>query len=52
MLNQSVCAHAVLLLPVQPQNKAFTLKVIEETHEAYNKLKQGKRANSEELALS
>lgn len=36
----------------KPQNKAFTLKVIEETHEAYNKLKMGKRANSEELALA
>jgi inorganic pyrophosphatase len=32
-------------------DKAFTLKVIEETHTFYNKLKSGKRANSEELSL-
>uniref|UniRef100_A0A383VCA3 inorganic diphosphatase n=1 Tax=Tetradesmus obliquus TaxID=3088 RepID=A0A383VCA3_TETOB len=32
-------------------DKAFTLKVIEETHTFYNKLKSGRRANSEELSL-
>mmetsp|Transcript_29251 Transcript_29251/g.82546 ORF Transcript_29251/g.82546 Transcript_29251/m.82546 type:complete len:288 (+) Transcript_29251:163-1026(+) len=32
-------------------NKAFTMDVIEETHAFYNKLKSGKRANSEELSL-
>lgn len=33
------------------QNKAFTLNVIKETHEAYVHLKSGARANSEELSL-
>eukprot|EP01024_Parvocaulis_polyphysoides_P038873 TRINITY_DN35110_c0_g1_i1.p1 TRINITY_DN35110_c0_g1~~TRINITY_DN35110_c0_g1_i1.p1 ORF type:complete len:295 (-),score=35.40 TRINITY_DN35110_c0_g1_i1:350-1180(-) len=32
-------------------NKEFCLNVIEETHEFYNKLRSGKRANSEELSL-
>ena len=35
----------------QPLNKEFTLKVIAETHEAYNKLKEGTRENTEELSL-
>ena len=33
------------------QNKAFTLNVIKETHEAYVHLKSGARANTEELSL-
>lgn len=36
----------------QPQNKEFTLKIIAETHEFYNKLKSGARQNTEELALA
>ena len=36
----------------KPLNKEFTLKVIAETHEAYNKLKSGSRENTEELALA
>jgi len=32
-------------------DKAFALKVIEETHGFYNALKSGKRANDEELSL-
>jgi len=35
----------------QAKDKAFTLKVIEETHTFYNKLKNGSRPNSEELSL-
>lgn len=35
----------------QPQNREYTLKVIKETHELYNKLKSGERQNTEELAL-
>lgn len=33
-------------------NREFTLGVINETHEFYNRLKSGKRDNSEELSLS
>ena len=36
----------------KPQNKEFTLHVIEETHEAYMALKSGKRENSDSLALA
>jgi inorganic pyrophosphatase len=36
----------------QYQNKEYTLDVIKETHELYNKLKSGKRENSEGLSLS
>jgi len=32
-------------------NKAYTLDVIEETHEFYKALVSGKRANDEELSL-
>ena len=32
-------------------NKEFTLNVISETHEFYNKLRSGARANTEELSL-
>ena len=32
-------------------NKEFTLKVVEETHGFYNKLRSGARANTEELSL-
>jgi len=32
-------------------DKEFTLKVIDETHQAYVRLKSGKRANTEELSL-
>ena len=36
----------------KPQNKEFTLHVIQETHEAYKALKSGKRENDEQLALA
>jgi len=36
----------------KPMNKAFTLKVIEETAGFYNALKSGKRANDEGLSLN
>ncbi len=32
-------------------NKEFTMHVIQETHEAYVKLKSGARANTEDLSL-
>lgn len=32
-------------------NKEFTMGVIAETHEFYNKLKSGARPNTEELSL-
>ena len=32
-------------------DRAFTMGVIEETHDLYNALKSGKRANDEELSL-
>lgn len=36
----------------QYQNKEYTLQVIQQTHELYNKLKSGKRENTEGLSLS
>ena len=36
----------------QPQNKEFTLHVVQETHEAYKALKSGKRENNDQLALA
>lgn len=36
----------------QYKNREYTLEIIQETHEAYNKLKSGKRENTEGLALA
>ena len=36
----------------KPQNKEFTLHVVQETHEAYKALKSGERENKEQLALA
>lgn len=36
----------------QYKNREYTLQVIQETHELYNKLKSGKRENTEGLALA
>ena len=36
----------------KPQNKEFTMHVVQETHEAYKALKSGQRENKEQLALA
>ena len=36
----------------QYKNREYTLHIIHETHESYNKLKSGKRENTEGLALA